>query len=199
MVRRTPTGTTTFTEFMELIPEDQKADLLEGVIYVASPENSEHNDLLRWLTILLGTFIEERQLGRLTINKVAYRLSDRSAPEPDLGFVASDRLDCIKPGYVDGPPDLAVEIVSPESADRDYESKRVRYEAHGVREYWIIDPLEHVTTFLIREGGAFVERPPRDHIYESRALPGFSLDVRWLWQRPLPPNMPIVKQLLGED
>jgi Uma2 family endonuclease len=199
MVRRTPTGTTTFAEFMELIPEDQKADLLEGVIHVASPENSEHNDLLLWLGTILRPFIEERQLGRLTINKVAYRLSDRSAPEPDLGFVASDRLDCIKPGYVDGPPDLAVEIVSPESADRDYESKRVRYEAHGVREYWIIDPLEHATTFLIREGDAFVERPPRDHIYESRILPGFSLDVRWLWQRPLPPTMPIVKRLLGED
>lgn len=198
MVRRTPTGTTTFTEFIELIPEDQKADLLEGVIHVASPESSDDNDLLLWLGTILRPFIEQRRLGRLTINKVAYRLSDRSAPEPDLGFVASDRLECIKPGYVDGPPDLAVEIVSPESADRDYETKRARYEAHGVREYWIIDPLEHATTFLIREGDTFVERPPHDHIYESRVLPGFSLDVRWLWQRPLPPTMPIVKRLLGE-
>lgn len=198
MVRRTPTGTTTFTEFMELIPEDQKADLLEGVIFMASPENSEHNKLLRWLTMVLGSFIEARGLGELTINKVAYRLSDRSAPEPDLGFVAAQRVDRIKPGYVDGPPDLAVEIVSPDSIDRDYEYKRARYEAGGVGEYWIIDPLERTATFLVREGERFVERTPRDHVYRSRVLEGLELDVRWLWQRPLPPTMPIVQRLLKQ-
>jgi len=221
MVRRTPTGTTTFTEFMELVPEDQKADLLEGVIYLSSPESSEHNDLLRWLTLILGMFIEDRQLGRLTINKVAYRLSDRTAPEPDLGFVAAHRVDRIKHGYVDGPPDLAVEIVSPESVERDYENKRARYEAAGVQEYWIIDPLGQTATFLVHEGDAFVEHTPREqlppltrgdeggstgsdsrdsasYVFRSHVLPGFELDVRWLWQRPLPPTMPIVRRLVGQ-
>ena len=199
MVRRTPAGTTTFSDFLELIREDQKADLLDGVIYLASPENADHNDLLRWLTVVLDLFIEDRRLGRLTINKVAYRLSDRTAPEPDLAFVAANRLDRIKPGYVDGPPDLAVEIVSPDSVDRDYEEKRRRYEAAGVLEYWIIDPLESTATFLVREGDAFVERVRREHVYQSRVLEGFELDVRWLWQRPLPATMPVVRRLLGEE
>jgi Uma2 family endonuclease len=199
MVRRTPGGPNTFSDFLELIPEDQKADLLDGVIHLASPESSEHNDLLRWLTLILGFFVEERRLGRLTINKVAYRLSDRTAPEPDLGFVAAHRVDRIKPGYVDGPPDLAVEIVSPDSVERDYENKRRRYEAAGVLEYWIIDPLENAATFLVREGDAFVERLPREHRYQSRVLEGFELDVRWFWQRPLPATMPIVRRLLGQE
>ncbi len=199
MVRRTPAGTTTFSDFLELIPEDQKADLLDGVIYLASPENADHNDLLRWLTVVLDLFIEERRLGRVTINKVAYRLSDRTAPEPDLAFVAANRLDRIKPGYVDGPPDLAVEIVSPDSVDRDYEAKRRRYEAAGVLEYWIIDPLESTATFLVREGDAFVEQVSSEHVYQSRVLEGFELDLRWLWQRPLPATMPIVRRLLGEE
>jgi Uma2 family endonuclease len=221
MVRRMPTGTTTFAEFIELIPEDHKADLLEGVIYWASPENAEHNDLLCWLTAVLRPFIEERRLGRLTINKVAYRLSDRTAPEPDLGFVAADRVGRIKPGYVDGPPDVAVEIVSPDSVERDYENKRRRYEAAGVKEYWIIDPLERTATFLVREGEALVERLPRGEpppwtrgdkggstdsdaaasalrVYQSRVLPGFELDDRWLRQRPLPPTMPIVRGMLEQ-
>jgi len=199
MVRRTPAGTTTFSDFLELIREDQKADLLDGVIYLASPENADHNDLLRWLTVVLDLFIEERKLGRLTINKVAYRLSDRTAPEPDLAFVAANRIDRIKPGYVDGPPDLAVEIVSPDSVDRDYEEKRRRYEASGVLEYWIIDPLESTATFLVREGDAFVEQIAREHLYHSRVLEGFELDTRWLFQRPLPATMPIVRRLLGEE
>ena len=199
MVRRTVAGSNTFSEFLELIPEDQKADLLDGVIFMASPENTEHNDLISWLNALLRPFVEERRLGRLTINKVAYRLSDRTAPEPDLGFVAAGRLDRIKSGYVDGPPDLAVEIVSPDSVERDYENKRRRYEAAGVSEYWIIDPLESTATFLVREGDAFVERLPRDHLYQSRVLAGLELDVRWLWQRPLPATMPIVRRLLGPE
>jgi Uma2 family endonuclease len=199
MVRRTPAGTTTFSDFLELIREDQKADLLDGLIYLASPENADHNDLLRWLTVVLDLFIEDRRLGRLTINKVAYRLSDRTAPEPDLAFVAANRLDRIKPGYVDGPPDLAVEIVSPDSVDRDYEEKRRRYEAAGVLEYWIIDPLESTATFLVREGDAFVEQVASEHVYQSRVLEGFELDTRWLFQRPLPATMPIVRRLLGEE
>lgn len=199
MVRRTHTGTTTFSEFCDLIQEDQKADLLDGVIHLASPENSEHNDLLRWLTVVLDLFIEDRQLGRLTINKVAYRLSERTAPEPDLGFVATHRLDRIRRGYVDGPPDLAVEIVSPDGVDRDYEAKRRCYEAAGVLEYWIIDPLDHTAMFLLLEGDRFVECIPREHVYQSRVLAGFELDVRCLWQRPLPATMPIVLRLLGNE
>ena len=76
MVRRTPTGTTTFSEFLELIQEDQKADLLDGVIHLSSPENTEHNDILVWLTAVLKLYIEERTLGRLTVNKVAYCWGD---------------------------------------------------------------------------------------------------------------------------
>jgi Uma2 family endonuclease len=92
-----------------------------------------------------------------------------------------------------------VEIVSPDSVDRDYEGKHRRYEAGGVMEYWIIDPMESAATFLVREGDAFVERIPREHRYQSRVLEGFELDVRWLWQRPLPATMPIVRRLLGQE
>lgn len=197
MVRRTHTGTTTFTEFLELVREDQKADLLDGVIYMASPESWDHNKLVRWLTLVLGSFIEARKLGELAINRVAFRLSRNSSPEPDLGFVETSRVDRIKQGYVEGPPDLAIEIVSPDSVDRDYENKRRRYEEAGVGEYWIIDPLDSTATFLVLEKGVFVEAHPKDFIYQSRVLTGLSLDVRWLWQRPLPATLPIVQRLLG--
>lgn len=197
VARRHPVGPYTFDDFNILVSDDQKADLIDGIIYLAPPELLDHNDLLCWLACLVGMFAEQSDLGHLTIGRVAYRLSDRDAPEPDLGFVASHRVSCIKHGYVDGPPDLAVEIVSPESADRDYENKRKRYEKAGVHEYWIIDPLDSTATFLVRQGDVFVERLPTDHVFRSDILPGFELDVRWLWQRPLPPTLPIVRRLLG--
>lgn len=199
MRQRLRAGVYSFADFLELVAEHDKADLLHGGIYMASPESLNHNDLVRWLTSVLSEFTEERNLGRITVNKVACRLSDESAPEPDIGFIATSRLDRLRSGYVDGPPDLAVEIVSPESVDRDYEHKRAIYEEFGVREYWLIDPEEHVATFLELESGAFVERPPIGGVYRtSRELPGFWLDVRWLWQRPLPSVRRTVDLILSQ-
>lgn len=198
MMTRTRSGPFTFTDFLELVSEDQKADLIDGVIYMASPESIDHNRLLGWMHMILASYVEVRMLGGVTINRVAYRLSGKTAPEPDLAFVRTDRLDRMKSGYVEGAPDLAVEFVSPSSVDRDYEDKRHRYEEAGVGEYWIIDADETRATFLVLEGGRFQEVPLDRHIFRSRVIPGFALDTRWLWQRPLPPTRPIIRAMLQE-
>lgn len=187
----------TFTDFLELVQEDQKADLIDGVIYMASPENMDHNDLVLWLAGILRAFAEERKLGRVTINKVAFRLGRQAAPEPDVAFVAAERVGLIRRGYVDGPPDLAIEIVSPDSVQRDYELKRRVYDQAGVREYWIIDPDEKRAMFLLRRDAAFVEVQPTGHVFQSEVLPGFNLDVRWLWERPLPAVLATIQRTLG--
>jgi Uma2 family endonuclease len=200
MVVRRRSGVYTFTDFLELVHEDQKADLIDGEIYLASPENLDHNDLVRWLGTILGQFVEERGLGRLTINRVSYHLGKTTAPEPDLAVVLTDRLGSLRSGYGEGPPDLAVEVVSPESVDRDYEIKREIYETAGVREYWIIDPDEKSAIFLIRETdqpGPFVEAQLDGNQFHSRVIPGSSLKPAWLWQRPLPSTLPIVQSLLA--
>ena len=197
MVIRTRSGPYTFGDFLELVSEDRKADLLDGVIHMASPESIDHNRLVAWFGKVIGLFVEEQRLGEITINRVAFRLTDKTAPEPDLGFVHTRRMHAMKSGYVDGPPDLAVEIISPESVVRDYEDKRRRYEAAGVEEYWIIDADEERATFLVLKGDRFEESVPVDHIFRSSVLAGFELDVRWLWQRPLPATLKIVQEMLA--
>ncbi len=196
MIRRTKSGSLTFADFLDLVPEDQKADLIDGVIYLASPENRDYNQLKLWLSTLLSLFLEHRRLGTLFADKFAYRLSDRTAPEPDLAFVSNDRLHLVQNGFMDGAPDLAVEIISPDSVHRDYEDKRRRYEEAGVREYWIVDPAEQSAMFLSLTESGFVEALPEEHVFRSRVLPSLELDTRWLWQRPLPPTWPIIQRLL---
>jgi len=197
MATQTRSGPYGFADFIELTQEDQKADLLDGVIYMASPENIDHNDLVFWLGNILRLFIEERGLGHLTINKVAYRLSARTAPEPDLAFVCTERLGILKKGYVDGAPDVAIEFVSPDSVTRDYEDKRRLYEAAGVAEYWIIDADERRATFLVRGPGGFVQAALDEAIFRSGVIGGFAIDTRWLWQRPLPATLPLVQAMLA--
>lgn len=198
VVRRRP-GVYTFAEFLELLPNDRKADLIDGVIYLAAPEEIDHNDLLSWLCALIGLFLDGAGLGRLMINRVAFRLSKTNSPEPDLAVVLKERRNIIKSGYVDGPPDVAIEIVSPESVDRDFELKRDLYERSGVREYWIIDAEDRRALFLWNDDArkGFVESELPDNMFRSRVLNGFWLDTPWLWQRPLPAVMPIAQKMLA--
>src|ERR1017187_4692906 len=121
--RKPVQGSVTFDEFCFLVKDKQKADLIDGVIYMASPDNLDANDINQWLSGLLYDFVIERDLGKLWILRVAFRLSLKNAPEPDIGFVLKNRLHLAKRGYFDGNPDAAFEIVSPDSIERDYIKK----------------------------------------------------------------------------
>jgi Uma2 family endonuclease len=105
-------------------------------------------------------------------------------------------LNVVEHGFVDGPPDIAVEIVSPDSAERDYELKRRVYDESGVKEYWIIDPDERKATFLQRAGEQFVEVEPQGGRFESQVLAGFFLEVEWLWAKKRPSLLSILPQML---
>jgi Uma2 family endonuclease len=194
----TRSGPITFEEFCAIIPEDQKADLIDGVIYMASPESTEANDLVCWLTGLMYAYAAEKDLGRVFAERVAFRLGERQGPGPDIAFVRAEHAGRIHRGYVEGPPDLAVEIVSAESAERDYVRKRQQYQRAEVPEYWIIDE-ETATVLLLRldARGRFREVRPRKGRLSSQVLEGFWLATNWLWQQPRPRMLQVLQQLLA--
>src|SRR5262249_40771867 len=138
----------TFEDFCALVKDGQKADLIEGVIYMASPDNTDANLLFMWLGGLLDLFVEELDLGKVMGSRVACRLNDKDGPEPDILFVLKKHQHRILRGHIRGSPDAAWEIVSPESIDRDYVKKWKQYERARVPEYWIIDELEQKVTLL---------------------------------------------------
>jgi Uma2 family endonuclease len=187
-----------FDEFCVLVKEDQKADLINGVIHMASPENIEANDLFVWLLRLIADYVDEKDLGKVNGSRVAYRLSEHDSPEPDIAFVRKERLEIVQRTFVEGPPDLAIEIVCPESVERDYEKKRKQYQEAGVLEYWIVDEiLQKVTLLRLDLKGRYREIRPRKSILRSEALPGFWLCPDWLWQSPLPKKGMVLAQLLS--
>src|SRR6266404_2060389 len=172
--RKPKQGELTFDEFCFLVKDKQKADLIDGVIYMASPENLDANDINIWLSGLLFDLVTERDLGKIWVLRVAFRLSPKNSPEPDIGFVLKNRLHLAKRGYFDGHPDAAFEIVSPESIERDYITKLQQYEEFGVREYWIIDEIEAtVTLYRLNKKGKYQEVRAKDGIYHSEVIEGF--------------------------
>jgi Uma2 family endonuclease len=186
----------TFDEFCRIVGDDQKADLIDGVIYLASPDNTDANELSGWLSWLLRGYVTKKDLGKVYINRVAFRLNDLNAPEPDIGFIRNGRLAAVKRGFVQGPPDLAVEVVSPDSVERDYEKKWKQYQQAGVREYWIVDELEKKVILLRLQRGEFRQARVRQGVLASKVLTGFWLRPEWLWQVPLPDEMRTLRQIL---
>src|SRR5262249_45372610 len=122
-----PVGCNTFDDFCFLVSDGQKADLIDGVIYVASPDNTDSNLLFIWLGGLISLFVETFDLGEVFGLRVALRLDGKNSPEPDILFVRKSRLHLVRRGHVAGAADLAMEIVSPESVERDYQMKRKQY------------------------------------------------------------------------
>jgi Uma2 family endonuclease len=198
MKTATRVGSCTFEDFCVVVHEDDKADLLHGIIYMASPENLDSHKLFQWLYSLLVDFVELKGSGEIFGSRVAFRLSDANAPEPDIAFVRADRLHLARKNHFEGPPDLVMEIVSPERVERDYEVKRLLYEAKGIREYWIIDEEEKKVTLLcLDRTGKFKEVRPRKGELHSRVLPDFWLRLEWLWPATRPKKADVLRQLLA--
>jgi Uma2 family endonuclease len=200
VVMRARPGFHTFDDFCALVPDGQKADLIDGVIHMASPDSMENDDLGTWFLRLLGDFVDVRDLGKVTGSRRAYKLDDANSPEPDIAVVHKKRLHLERRRSFLGAPDLAVEIVSPDSVDRDYEKKRRLYEEAGVSEYWIIDQdIKQVMLLRLDSKGQYREVKPKKGILHSQVLPGFWIRVEWLWKETRPSKFAALKEILGEE
>ncbi len=195
--RPAPARPVSFEDFLAWADEDTSAEWVDGEIVLMSPSSADHQRLLAFLYGLLVAYVTQRQLGELFLPPFLMRLVSRpSGREPDLLFVADEHADRLRGAYLDGPADLVVEIVSPESDERDHGAKFVEYEAAGIPEYWLIDPLRETAFFheLGADGRYHIGSVDADGFYHSAVLSGFRLRVAWLWQRPLPPVSEVVLQ-----
>jgi Uma2 family endonuclease len=122
---------------------------------------------------------------------------DLPGREPDLLFVAREHLARLRAAYLDGPADLVIEIVSPESRLRDRGEKFAEYELGRVREYWLIDPEARRADFFRLDAEGRYQRIPvgADGVYRSEVIPGFWLKIEWLWRDPLPPDLEVLREL----
>ena len=185
----------TYEEFLAWADEDTLAEWVDGEIIMYSPASKRHQLLIGFLEKVLGMFVEQRDLGIVLSAPFQMRLVD-SGREPDLLLVGIDHLDRLKDTYLDGPADLVVEIASPESIGRDRGDKFYEYARAGVPEYWLIDPeMEWAEFYQLEKGRYRVAFSGKEGRYEAQALPGFWLQVEWLWQEPLPKVLDVLREL----
>jgi Uma2 family endonuclease len=185
-----------YEEFLAWADEDTRAEWVDGEVIRISPASQRHQLLLGFLVSILQHFIEMKSPGVLLPAPFQMKLAIRpSGREPDLIFVAQEHLDRLKSTYLDGPADMALEIISPESRARDRGEKFYEYEQAGVHEYWLIDPVRKQAEFYrLGDDGIYrLMTIGQDGVFRSAMLKGLSLKVDWLWQEPLPKLMTVLK------
>lgn len=167
-------------EFLEWLEPGKHADLIDGEIEMHSPVSIRHARLTNFVDRLLSQYIERRHLGELFREVVAVKLSSRNVFLPDLAFYATDRLDVVRENHIDGAPDLVVEVLNPQTGERDIGVKFAEYEQHGVGEYWILDPRTLAHRFYAREGELLVEFAHNEARIPSRVITDLVLKRSWL-------------------
>jgi Uma2 family endonuclease len=192
-----PLHNLTFEEFLDWCDSDTRAEWINGRVVILSPDNLPHTDVIRFILYVLGIYVEERKLGHVYFEKILMRLpAAGSARMPDVLFVSTARESQLRHTYIDGPADMAVEVVSPESVDRDRTEKFAEYAIAGVREYWLIDPLRKSADFYeLGSDKRYRPVPQHDGTFRSSVVTGFWLKTSWLWQVPPPAALDVLREL----
>lgn len=174
----------TWEEYLRFGEENTLAEWIDGRVIVLFSGSTKHQQIVGFLDRIIGFYIETHNLGQIFTAPYAMKLNKlRRGREPDLLFVSREREHLITKTFLDGAADLVIEIVSPESVERDSVQKFAEYEAAGIREYWLIDYTNQAATFYqLDEKGQYHAAETTDGVFRSAVLPGFFIRDWWLWQ-----------------
>ena len=186
----------TADEFIEWLEPGVRAELLDGEVFMHSPVNIRHANLVNFLDRLMGLYVEARRLGVVHRETWVVRLSARRAVMPDVAYYTRAQAAQLCETYSPIAPTFVIEVISPSSFDRDRIWKFSAYEERGVKEFWLVDPekLEH--HFFRHDEEYFTEFAEDEEVIHSQTLPGFWVKRRWLNPTSLPEVGKCLRQLL---
>lgn len=122
------------------LPDGQRAELIDGQLFMMAPPNLKHQEILSELHYQIKDYIK-RKNGSCAVFPAPFAVflnaDDRNYVEPDLSVIC-DKAKLNEKGC-SGAPDWVIEIVSPSTSRMDYGVKLLKYRSAGVKEYWIID------------------------------------------------------------
>lgn len=175
----------TYDDYAALPDDGRRYEVLQGELTEMTPAPTTFHQMLQGrLHVLLLTHGPTAAAGQVLLAPCDVVLGDGSVVQPDLLFVAAERIGMIGERYVDGAPDLVVEVLSASDPSRDRVRKLALYAANGVRHYWIVDPdSRELEAYELGGDGRYVRtascadddefRPPR--------FPGLTIRLKELF------------------
>jgi len=160
----------------ELAETNLPTELWDGEIIMSPAPHPDHQRIVRGFFLKLHRFVEERNLGEVLFSPVDVVLTRHRAVQPDVLFVSKGRLDIIQ-NHLTAAPDLAMEVISEGSWQRDRIQKKALYEQFGLPEYWIVDPdSRSIEVFALVNGSYQLHaKGSGAENVGSKLLPGFEV------------------------
>lgn len=176
----------TAQQFLQLgeDPPGVRLELVNGEVAVSPSPVPNHSNVVVQLIILLGSYVNVHQLGELH-EDVDTILDRHNVRRPDILFYSKDRTHLIGTKAMQGPPDLAIEVVSPSSVEIDREDKFVEYQTAGVAHYWIVDPAKRTFEGWSLQNGQYVSTGRAQGTGTLRLPPFDDLEIplQRLWRK----------------
>jgi Uma2 family endonuclease len=185
-------------DFYNWVTEDVKAEFINGQIVIHLPVRKRHWSASDLLSRVLSVYASVKKLGQVGTEKVMIALT-RNDYEPDIVFFSKEKADTFTDDQVLFPaPDFIVEILSRKTASTDRGTKKDDYAAHGVREYWIVDPAKQRIEQYVLATASTEYFPAKVHQYgeiiESTTIPGFAIPVKAVFEEAA--NLETLQELL---
>lgn len=174
-------------EDYENFPDDgNRYEIIDGEVYVTAAPFEAHQWAVGEVQAILRDHVRKHHLGRVYPAPLAIFLGPNDVYEPDVLYIARDRLRIIDGiGRVRGAPDLCIEVASPSTRERDRTVKFERYAHFGVQEYWIVDPDPQTVEVFVLDGGEYrlLAMAETGDYVRSRIFPGLELRASMLFVR----------------
>jgi Uma2 family endonuclease len=176
----------TDAEFMALNRDGHRYEIVNGELIDMGNSGAKHGYVCSVLMILLGGYVHIQKLGAMFDSSTAFKMKSGNKRSPDISFMAKERLQGLEElpdGFLEGAPDLAVEILSPSNTVEEIHNKLVEYFENGSRLVWVINPKEKYV--LVYRSSQEPDRLLKsvDSLDGEDIVPDFTLPIAELFQK----------------
>lgn len=170
--------TYTYEDYLKT-PDDERYELINGELIMSPSPVTFHQWVLKNIGRELEKFVSKKKLGYVFYAPLDVYFDDKNVFQPDILFIAKDRVDIISKKNIQGAPDIAIEILSESTAYKDLVKKKKIYEKFGVQEYWVADPEEKTIEIHILKNKVFVlnKSYSKNKLLESPLLKDFKMKL----------------------
>jgi len=163
----------------EQLPEGAPYQLIGGELVMTPSPVPYHQIISSRIGFELGKFIENKKQGTMLYAPMDVFFSETETYQPDIIFISKERSQIIGEKKIEAAPDLVIEILSPTTAYYDLKHKKRVYETSGVKEYWIVDPMEKTIEVYENVKGEFkvFSQAQGKDVTSSKLLEGFNVEL----------------------
>ena len=166
------------------LPEGSAYQLINGELIMSPAPNLYHQKILNNILILLNNFNSKINFGDIYPSPVDVYFEEYETYQPDIVFVSKERSQILKETKIEGAPDLVIEILSESSAYYDLKHKKNIYEKYGVKEYWIVDPIDKSVEIYENKKEKFdlIEQKKSNGTIKSKILNGLKISIEEIFK-----------------